>query len=396
MFGYTISTSAPMLFSGLMAIASTAIANPTTTELTPKQLAESVSPEILTPEIVAQIPNISPIETVFEFGPETPPGNIAIAPDGRIFMSLHGFYGQPLKLVEVESDGSDTPYPPEDWANAPVGDGPGLSNVLGIRADRQGILWMLDSGGEGQSGRLVGWNTQTETLHQVIYLAAPVVGDGAFLNDLAIDREHETIYITDTATPETSALIVVDLVTGRARRVLAGSEFTRPEDLDMVIDGETVLLNGEAARIGANPIAVDPTNTWLYFAPMSGLSMYRVRTADLRNESLAPEELAERVERYGDKPISDGSTVDGEGNVYITSITDDSIGVVRPDGSYETLYQADEMSWPDGFAFGPDGKIYVTVNELHRSPVLSDGENLSQGEFKIVRFEPLAPGASGR
>ena len=338
----------------------------------------------------------SPIETVYQFGPETPPGNIAIAPDGRTFMSLHGFYGQPIKVVEVASDGSVTPYPTADWANAPEGDGPGLSNVLGIRADRQGILWMLDSGGEDQSGRIVGWNTQTETLHQVIYLAPPVVGEGAFLNDLAVDREHETIYITDTATPETSALIVVDLVTGRARRVLAGSEFTRPEDRDMVIDGQTVTLNGEAARIGANPIAVDPTNTWLYFAPMSGLSMYRVRTADLRDESLTPTELAERVERYGDKPISDGSTVDGGGNVYITSITDNAIGVVRPDGSYETLYQADELSWPDGFAFGPDGKIYVTVNELHRSPVLSDGENLSQGEFKIVRFDPLAPGASGR
>lgn len=395
MSGNTTPTVAPMLFiAGVFAIAGTsnipmtssAIANPTTSELVPAQ----------TVELVAQTPDTPPIETVFEFGPETPPGNIAIAPNGRIFMSLHGFYGQPLKMVEVNSDGSVTPYPTDAWANAPVGDGPGLSNVLGIRADRQGILWMLDSGGEEQSGRLVGWNTQTETLHQVIYLAAPVVGEGAFLNDLAIDREHETIYITDTATPETSALIVVDLVTGRARRVLAGSEFTRPEDLDMVIDGETVELNGEAARIGANPIAIDPSNTWLYFAPMSGLSMYRVRTADLRDESLSPEELADRVERYGDKPISDGSTVDGEGNVYITSITDDSVGVVRPDGSYQTLFQADEMSWPDGFAFGPDGNIYVTINELHRSPVLSDGENLSQGEFKIMRFESLAPGASGR
>ncbi|MEO0804279.1 MAG: L-dopachrome tautomerase-related protein [Cyanobacteria bacterium J06642_2] len=376
----TVAVAAGLFTAGLLtarfALASHVLANPS--------------------EMVAQTLDTSPIETVFEFGSDAPPGNIAIAPDGRIFMSLHGFYGQPLKMVEVNSDGSVTPYPTTAWANLPEGDGPGLSNVLGIRADRQGILWMLDSGSDGQSGRLVGWNTQTETLHQIIYLAPPVVGEGAFLNDLAVDREHEAIYITDTATPETSALIVVDLTTGRARRVLAGSEFTRPEDLDMEIDGQTVTLNGEAARIGANPIAVDPSNTWVYFAPMSGLSMYRIRTADLRDESLSPTELADRVERYGDKPISDGSTVDGEGNVYITSITEDAIGVVRPDGSYETLHQDDAISWPDGFAFGPDGKIYVAVNELHRSPVLSDGEDISRGEFKIMRFEPLAPGAPGR
>ena len=124
--------------------------------------------------------------------------------------------------------------------------------------------------------------------------------------------------------------------------------------------------------------------------------MYRVRTIDLLDESLSEADLEARVERYGDKPISDGSTVDGAGNVYITAITEDAIGVVRPDGSYATLFSSDELSWPDGFAFGADGKIYATVNELHRSPPLNGGLNGSAGEFKIIRFDPVAPGISGR
>ncbi len=341
-------------------------------------------------------PAVAEIETVATFERDTPPGNIAIGPDGRIFMSLHEFYGPATRVVEVLDGGATKPYPTPEWAGAPVGDGPGLKGVLGLNVDREGVLWLLDGAAEGRVGRLVAWDTKAEQLHRIIYLGAPISRPDSFLNDLAIDRENEAVYVTDTASAKTSALIVVDLKTGRARRVLEGSAFTRPEDVDMVIDERVITLGDAPARIGANPITVDPTNEWVYFAPMSGTAMYRVRTADLLDEDLTAAELEARVERYGDKPISDGSAVDTGGNVYITAITEDAIGVVRPDGSYETLYQDDAYSWPDGFAIGADGKIYVTINELHRSPPLNGGEDGSLGEFKLLRFDPLAPAVQGR
>ena len=336
------------------------------------------------------------LETVATFDADVPPGNLAIGPDGRTFMSVHGFYGPELRIVELLPDGSTRPYPTEDWARAPEGDGPGLHGVLGLRADRAGILWMLDGQGEDRAGRVVGWDTRAERLHRIHTLGAPVTRPTSFLNDLAVDRDHGAIYITDTADAETAALIVLDLGTGRARRVLEGSRWTVPEDLDMVIDGRTVELGGAPARIGANPIALDPTNTWLYFAPMTGTSMYRVRTADLLDESLDDAALGDRVERYGDKPISDGSTVDAAGNVYVTSITEAAIGVVRPDGAYETLYSGDQLPWPDGFSMGADGHVYATINELHRSPVLNGGTDASTGAFKVVRFPALGEAVPGR
>ncbi|MDJ0685942.1 MAG: L-dopachrome tautomerase-related protein [Alphaproteobacteria bacterium] len=339
---------------------------------------------------------LAEIETYAAFDADTPPGNLAIGPDGRMFMSVHEFYGKDLRIVEVMPDGSTKPYPNDAWANAPTGDGPGLNGVLGLRADRTGILWMLDGQGEGRTGRIVGWNTNTETLHEIHYLGQPVTLPSSFLNDLAVDREHNAIYITDTGNAETTALIVLDLDTGRARRVLQGSAFTAPEDIEMVIDGKTVTLGSAPAKIGANPITIDPTNEWVYFAPMTATAMYRVRTTDLLDESLSDADLAARVERYGDKPISDGSTVDAAGNVYITAITQDAVGVTRPDGRYEILYQQDAMSWPDGFAIGADGYVYVTINELHRSPVLNGGVDATQGEFKIMRFPALGNAVSGR
>lgn len=339
---------------------------------------------------------LAEIETYAAFDADTPPGNLAIAPDGRMFMSLHQFFGKDLRVVEIKPDGSTIPYPNVEWANSPKGDGPGLNGVLGLRADRKGILWMLDSHGEGYTGRVVGWNTNTETLHAIYYLGQPAALSTSFLDDLAVDREHEAIYISDVADAATTALIVLDLNTGRARRVLQASAFTVPEDIDMVIDGKVVRWGGAPAKVGVNPITIDPTNQWVYFAPMTANSMYRVRTTDLLDEALTDLDLAARVERYGDKPISDGSTVDAAGNVYITSITENAVGVTRPDGRYETLYQHDDLSWPDGFSMGADGYVYVTINELHRSAVLNDGVDATQGEFKIMRFPVLGDAVVGR
>jgi hypothetical protein len=189
----------------------------------------------------------------------------------------------------------------------------------------------------------------------------------------------------------------VDIKTGATRRVLEGSRFTVPEDIDMVIDKKVVHLGENPARIGVNPITIDPTNTWLYFAPMSATSMYRIKTEYLLDDSLTDNELETKVERYGPKPISDGSTVDAEGNVYITSITDNAIGVIRPNGQYEILHQsAKTLPWPDGFSVGVDGYIYATINELFRSPVLNGGKNATKGEFKIVRFKGEGPLVNGR
>ena len=337
------------------------------------------------------------LETYLEFPKDTPPGNLAIAPDGRMFMSVHEFYGPELRVVEVMPDGSTKPYPTEDWARAPEGDGNGLNGVLGLRVDRDGILWMLDGQNAERTGRVIGWNTRTEELHAIYYIGQPVARAFSFLNDLAVDRENEAIYISDTANHTESAIIVIDLETGRAKRVLEGSQFTKAEDTPMIIDGKEVLLGGNPAKIGVNPITIDPTNTWVYFAPMTASAMYRVRTQDLTDESLSDAELASRVERYGDKPISDGSTIDADGNVYITAMTDNAIGVTKPDGSYEVLFQSDEnLPWPDGFSMGVDGYVYATVNELHRSPVLNGGEDASLGTYRIVRFPALGTAISGR
>jgi sugar lactone lactonase YvrE len=349
--------------------------------------------------LITQLHAKPELELVAKFDLETPPGNIAISNSGRIFISLHSFFQPKFRLMEVMPDGKAKPYPNEDWALPPKSyTAVGLYNVLGLNCDGQGHLWLLDGGaGPGSPGKLVAWNLQEEKLHRVIYIPPEVLPESPFLNDLAIDTLNQAIYIADTAAGKDSAIIVVDLKTGLSRRVLHGHPKMVAEDIDMVIDNRKIMMGPNPARIGINPITIDHTREFVYFGAMSGSKLYRLATSALNNLSLSDEDLSAMITTYGDRPISDGISIDNAGHVYITAITENAIGVTSPDGTYKQLFQDDKnLSWPDSIAAGPDGYMYVVVNQLHRSAPLNQGKVALDGPLTIYRFKPHAGIAVGR
>ncbi|NMO21305.1 hypothetical protein HPC49_47310 [Pyxidicoccus fallax] len=319
------------------------------------------------------------------------PGNIAVA-GRRVILSMHPFYSPTLRVVEVKPDGSLAPFPNEQWARAPEKDEPdavGTNKVLGIRADSRGVVWMLDHG--GKVPKVVGWDTRKNKLFKVIPLPPPVTAPTSFHNDLAVDTVHDALFIADVGGGKTPAIVVVDIKTGQARRVLENHASVSPEDVPMVVDGKPVRRKNPDGsvtepRLGINPIAIDPNMQWVYYGAMHGTSVYRVRTKDLLDAKLTPEQLGSRVERYGDKPVSDGIIVGNDGNVFITDVTANAIGVTSKDGKYRRIVQDERLSWPDGLAIGGDGKVYVTVNRLHRSANLNAGENESKPPYYVFRF----------
>lgn len=343
-----------------------------------------------------------------------PPGNVAVTPEGRIVMSQHQWWDPIHRVVELRPDGSLAPFPNEDWAAAPEGEGDeeGLIAVLGVRSDPEGVVWMLDNA--RQDGKLVGtpslvgWDTRADALRGVIELGGDAVVEESFLNDLAIDAKRGKIIVSDPAGGDDAALIVVDVATGEARRVLQGHESVTPEPVPLTIDGRVVIgeVGGEmrGSWIGVDPVTIDPAHEYVYYGALNGRTVYRVPAEALADASLSAEELAARVEIYADRPLSDGETVDEAGNVYVTDVGRDAIGVASPRG-YRTLFRdAASLSWPDGFSAGPDDWIYVTVNRLHESPPLDpakagddDGRPDQPREATyLLRFKALAPIPVGR
>ena len=326
---------------------------------------------------------------------DVPPGNLTLSPEGRIFLSLHQFHNPDNCVCEL-IDGVLHPYP-----RGPEAAQFSFASVLGLQVDSAGWLWMLDNGDQNRAlPKLVAWDTVKDRLARIIYLPPPFSTSESFLNDLVVDLTRNMIYISDPI-QETSALVRVDLTTGHVSRVLQGHVSVVPEALDLIIDGVPVQIKAEDGtvfrpRLGVNGIALDAQNDWVYLAPMHASSMYRVKSADLADLSLSPAALAERVERYSDKPICDGISIDRDNNLYVGDLAAGGVGVIRADKTYALLAKDEKLGWTDSFSFGPDGGLYCDCNQLNRSAVLNAGDEASSPPYYVLRLEPLAPGFVGR
>ncbi len=329
------------------------------------------------------------------------PGNVTVTDNGRIIMSMHQFYLPKFTVVEYKNKAL-VPFPNKELADFDSISKLKFDSVLGIRSDANGIVWMLDNGmRSGVTPKLVGWDTKINKLHQVIYLQTPIVPKDAFVNDFTVDTRRNHIFISDPAGGANAALIVVNLSTGTARRVLEGHNSVIPEDVDLIIDKVPIQVQNKSGKrvrphIGVNPITEDLNNEWVYFGPMHGHSLYRIKAYDLANEKLDAKTLATRVQRYSNKPVSDGMTIDRDNNIYLGELAANAIGVISADRKYRRLAQNPNLSWVGSFSFGPAGQLYAVVNRLHQSATLNGGVSKANPPYYLIQVKSLAPGLPGR
>ncbi len=330
------------------------------------------------------------------------PGNVTVTGNGRIIMSLHQFYSPELTVVEIDKDKKLMPFPNDELSHHESQSTLKLDSVLGIRSDKHGIVWMLDNGLRSTTTpKLVGWDTKTNKPHKIIKLPLPVSASNSFVNDFAVDTTRNLIFISDPAGGANAAIIVVNLETGVARRVLEGHKSVIPENIDLIIDNTPVQMKDKTGKLfrphlGINPITEDLGNEWVYFGPMNGLSLYRIKANDLADEKLDADILANRVQRYSDKPICDGITIDEANNIYLGDLAENAVGVITADRKYRRLVQGPELSWVDSLSFGPEGKLYAVVNRLHQSETLNGGVSESKPPYYLIEIKPLAAGLPGR
>jgi sugar lactone lactonase YvrE len=304
------------------------------------------------------------------------PGNPAVGPDGRILVSVHPLDHPGTRIVELGPDGAARPYPEAPLVSGSEAE---IKAVIAIRIDDDGIAWILDLSAHA----LIAWDLKAERLVRTLVIPDDVLVPTSFLQDFALDQKRGRAIIADmtqgdlTSAPH-PAFITVDLATGDARRVAQDHPSMMPET---------------EGGLALNGITIDPDYEWVYFGAVHSRSLYRVRAEAF---DAAAGWVASGVERYAAKPFSDGITIDGAANVYVTDIEHHAIGVSTPAG-YRIIASLDEtQSWPDGFSFGPDGYVYATVNQLDRSAALNDGVDTGRRPFLLVRFPALARGVTGR
>ena len=338
-------------------------------------------------------------------------GGITYLPDGRLIIGYHPFYDPAVKVgvLNATRDGT-TPYPSAEWQSCKRADGSQkdpntcLNWVLGLHTDANGILWMLDSGQSAPriTPKLVGWDTQANKLHRIVPIPSPASIAESQHNDFVVDTKRNVIVIADEAIAtgpvgDKAALVVVDLGTGQSRRLLQGHvsvmpDLTRPITVDAgTPDAKTIKV-----FVGVDGITLDARGEWLYYAPLNGATLYRVRMSDLLDRNLGAAQLGARVETWADKPNNGGLTIDTQGNLYLTEVGERAVGIIPADTRQYRRFAADkDMVWPDGVTYSPDGYMYTGAAQLPLSAALNNGKADNKAPYLVYRFRPLAPGVPG-
>jgi sugar lactone lactonase YvrE len=315
-------------------------------------------PDVSTPPLVSA----EDVRTLIEL--DFPPGNVATSRDGRIFFNTHPFTQShrftDATLFELV-DGVKRPYP--DAASQADS-----RFTFGMTVDAQNRLWLISPAEtERERTRIQAYDLGSNR-RVIDHELSP--GVGRFSQDLRVSPDGRTLFLADTGAFRFThgAILVVDVDRWTVREVLAGAPSTQPQDWVMRTRTRTgpcrIGFGLITWQVGVDGIALSRDGAFLYYATMTHDTLYRVRTEDLRDPRLSPGELEGRVERVGQKPMSDGIEVAEDGTVLVTDVENGAVARLEPSGRLTTLARDARIVWADGVAITPNGDVLLTDSSI--------------------------------
>ncbi|MDT8990784.1 L-dopachrome tautomerase-related protein [Curvibacter sp. APW13] len=346
----------------------------------------SAYPSVATPALTPA----SSLQTVATL--DFPPGNVAVAADGRTFMNYHPFakaerFGP--TMFEVVN-GKPVPWPSleaqKDW-----------QGVFGMTVDRQNRLWLIEPAGlDHARTRLTAWSLASNAKVYEHWFDKGVL---PFAQDLRITADGRRVILADTGLFKFTrpAIAVFEPESGRLLLRLEQHPSTQAQDWTIRTPlGPHKLGYGLVNfAVGVDGIALSDDDQWLYFGGMSHQHLYRVPLAALSNPEFDEAALGQLVEDQGVKPLSDGITIDSRGRVILTDIEHGGLVRRRDDGQLETLVSDPQVVWADGVVQAPDGALLFTdsaipayIDQFARPPSLE--RLVAHRPYRLLRLPAIS------
>ncbi|MBB3564455.1 sugar lactone lactonase YvrE [Rhizobium sp. BK512] len=335
------------------------------------------------------------LETVATFDHQVT--GVTVSQDGRIFVNFPRWSQDvPVSVAEVMKDGSIKPYPNKEWnawRNARMNEISPKDHFVTVQSvvtDNRGSLWVVDPAAPNSEKtvkdgpKLVQIDLGSNAVKRVYPFTPDVAGPASYLNDVRIASDGAFAYITDSGSP--GGLVVLDLISGKAWRALSDDPSTQFEK-EVVIhtDGKPLRRpDGRQPQFNADGIALSKDDRTLYFQALTGKTMYKVSTDAL--EKAATDPAAVKAEKFADTEPTDGLWIDDQNRIYLSTMENNGVKVLGPDGKVTPFLEDSRLRWPDTFAQGPDGALYITASHIQDSPWFNEG--WTDTSFTLFKFAP--------
>ncbi|KUI63130.1 Protein yellow [Cytospora mali] len=326
---------------------------------------------------------------------DTPCNGVSTTPDGRLFVlyaRVDGTQAQGLPEVVEWVNGTGVPYPDARWNSYAAGADPAVTlvHVNSQRVGPDGSLWLVDTGTPGfgapvilpEGPKLVVVDTVADTVSRVYHMGNVTKSD-SLLDDIRFNWAAGKAYLTDAGV---GALIVLDLETGRAVRLLEGhlsvQAFTPASGEGKYLrkTGRTGSSPSSFSYMYADQLEVSPDARYLYYQPASG-GMSRIETARLDeafyNSSAASlDVLGGHVEPFALTPGTGGTAIDAEGSLYVSDTDRQAVEKVYANGTRATLVRDERLLWVDAMWIDGMGRLWMPAAQLNRGvPFSTSGES---------------------
>jgi len=310
---------------------------------------------------------------------------VSVSEDNRIFVNFPRWTEDTaVSVAELTADGALVPYPNDEWnawRNArkdQVSPNDHWVCVQSVVADGRGSLWVLDPAAPAQAhlvaggAKLVQIDLASNQPVRTIAFDEDTAPQGSYLNDVRFSNDGKHAYITDSGV--VGAILVLDLAAGKTVRLLDSHPSTQVKPgLDVKADGAVLRRpDGRGVDFSADGIELSNDGAYLYWQAIKGDTLYRIATRSLIEQGLQGQDVADAVEAYGVNGVNDGLLIPQGGNtMLLTAAEDDAIKArdldAGPGAELRVLVQDARLRWPDTFAQGPDGAVYVTSSHIQDS-----------------------------
>jgi len=290
---------------------------------------------------------------------------ISLSDTGRMFANFPRWRkGVENSVVEVSDQGVSNPYPNKSWNTWEIGKDIQDSSFVGVQSviAFENDLYVLDTRNPQfkevlDNPRIFVFDLKTDNLKRTYVLPKDSFHQNSYINDLRIDNKNHKAYLTDSGH---AGLIMLDLNSGEAKRVLNDHPSTLAETDHLMIDGKKWVN-----KVNSDGIALDTKNGILYYHALSGYSLYSIKTDVLINGS--EKDMEENVKLVAKTSAPDGMILDKYGNLYLADLEDHSIMKFDIATKKMSVFaKAKKIRWADTFSIY-NNYLYFTnsrINEI--------------------------------